>query len=238
MQTDRFQTTQTRTREIDEGLRQHMNNIYAKMTAGVLVTAIVAMVVSSSPFLYKLFMVGPPQTIVMLAPLAIVWFGFRPDRMSSGKLMMVFFLLAVLYGISFSTIAVVMAASPEFGVTVAKAFFIATGMFAGMSVFGYTTKRDLSPMITFLVMGIWGVVIAGLLNYFIFHSPMLSMLRSMIAIPLFAGVTAWQTQNMKEMYSPSMPQEFANRMGWAAALTLYISFIAMFANILNLMSQR
>jgi hypothetical protein len=238
MQTDRFETVQTRTREVDEGLRQHMNSIYAKMTGGVMVTAIVAWIVGSSPMLLNLFLGGPQAYIVMFAPLAIVMFGFRPDRMASGKLMMVFFALACLYGISFASIAVAMSANPAFGITVAKAFFIATGMFAGVSVMGYTTKMDLTPIRTFASMAIWGVIIAGVLNFFVFKSSGMDTALSMISIPLFAGITAWQTQNMKEMYSVNMSPEIAARYAWAAALTLYISFIAMFMHILNLMSQR
>lgn len=237
MQTDRFQATQTRTRQVDEGLRQHMNNIYTKMTAGVLVTAIVAWVVGNSPILLNLFLGGPQAYIVMFAPLAIVMFGFRPESMSSGKLMMVFFALSALYGISFASIAVAMAASPAFGVVVAKAFFIATGMFAGVSIIGYTTKMDLTPIRTFASMAIWGIIIAGVLNMFVFKSSGMDTVLSMVSIPLFAGITAWQTQNMKQMYNPSMPQEIVKRYGWAAALTLYISFIAMFMNILRLMSR-
>ncbi len=238
MQTDRFETTQTRTREVDEGLRQHMNSIYAKMSVGVMITAVIAWIVGSSPLLLNLFLGGPQAYIVMFAPLAIVMFGFRPDRMASGKLMLVFFGLACVYGISFASIAVAMSADPAFGLIVAKAFFIATGMFAGVSAIGYTTKVDLTPIRTFASMAIWGVIIAGVLNMFIFKSSMMDMALSMVSIPLFAGITAWQTQNMKEMYSANMSPEIAARYAWAAALTLYISFIAMFMNILNLMSQR
>ena len=237
MNTDRFETTQVRTREIDEGLRNHMNNIYAKMTAGVLVTALTAMVVGSSEMLLKLFLGGPQAYIVMFAPLAIVWFGFRPEKMEASKLMMAFFAIAVVYGISFASIAVMVSADPSFGVAVAKSFFIATSMFAGLSVFGYTTKKDLSGMQTFLTMGVIGLVGASVMNIF-FQSSMMHNVIAGVGIVLFSGLTVWQTQNMKEMYSPSMPAEFAQRMAWAAALNLYISFIAMFQYILHFMSQR
>ena len=237
MQTDRFQTTQTRTREVDEGLKQHMNNIYARMTGGVLITAIVAWVVGSSPLLLNLFLGGPQAYIVMFAPLAIIWFGFRPEKMKASQLMLAFFGLATIYGISFASIAVMVSADPAFGVAVAKSFFIATSMFAGLSVFGYTTKKDLSGMQTFITMGIIGLVAFSVMNIF-FQNSMMQNLIAGAGIVLFSGLTVWQTQNMKEMYSPSMPQELANRMGWAAALNLYISFIAMFQYILHFMSQR
>lgn len=237
MQTDRFETGRVRTREVDEGLRQHMNNIYAKMTAGVLVTAIVAWVVGSSPLLLNLFLGGPQAYIVMFAPLAIIWFGFRPDRMKASQLMLAFFGLATVYGISFASIAVMVSADPSFGIAVAKAFFIATSMFAGLSVFGYTTKKDLSGMQTFITMGIIGLVAASLMNIF-FQNSMMQNVIAGAGIVLFSGLTVWQTQAMKEMYSPNTPAEFAQRMAWAAALNLYISFIAMFQYILHFMSQR
>lgn len=224
--------------DIDVGLKNYMSNIYAKMTAGVLVTALTAMVVGSSPMLLQLFLGGPQAYIVMFAPLAIVMFGFRPDKMSSGTLMMVFMGLAVVYGISFSSIAAMAAKDAAYSIIVAKAFFIATGMFAGVSILGYTTKIDLTPIRTFASMAIWGLIIAGVLNMFVFKSSGMDIMLSMISIPLFAGITAWQTQNMKESYNPSMPAEMVKRMGWSSALTLYISFIVMFQSILSLMSQR
>lgn len=237
MNTDRLQTTQVRTREIDEGLRQHMNNIYAKMAAGVLVTALTAYVVGSSDFLLHLFLGGPQRYVVIFAPLAIVWFGFHPDRMKASTLMMAFFGIAVLYGISFSAIAVLATADPTFGVAVAKAFFVATSMFAGLSIFGYTTKKDLTPVRTFATMGIIGLIAASVLNIF-FQSDMMANVIAGVGIVLFSGITVWQTQAMRQMYSPSMPAEFAQRMGWAAALNLYISFIALFQYVLHFMNQR
>jgi len=238
MYNEKTVSSQSRSRDVDAGLKKYMSDIYAKMAGAVLVTAFTAMVVGSSPLLLNLFLGGPQAYIVMFAPLAIIMFGFRPDRMASGKLMMVFMGLAVVYGISFASIAVAVGKDPAFGVIVAKAFFIATGMFAGVSIMGYTTKIDLTPIRTFASMAIWGVIIAGVLNMFVFKSSGMDIALSMISIPLFAGITAWQTQNMKEMYNPAMSPELIKRYSWSAALTLYISFIAMFMNILNLMSQR
>lgn len=231
-------STQSQTKtEINEGLRKHMNNIYAKMSFGVLVTAIVALVVGSSPFLLNLFLGGPQRYIVMLAPLAIIWFGFRPEKMQASQLKLAFFGLATVYGISFAAIAAVATSDPTFAIAVAKSFFIATAMFAGLSIFGYTTKKDLSGMQTFLGMGIIGLVVISLMNIF-FQSSMMSNLIAGAGILLFSGLTVWQTQDMKRMYNPNMPAELAARMGWAAALNLYISFIAMFQYILHFMNQR
>ena len=238
MEPNRFATASTSTtREIDAGLRKHMNNIYARMSGGVLVTALVALVVGTSPALLNLFLGGPQKYLVIFAPLAIIWFGFRPDRMKASQLMAAFFGVAVVYGISFAAIAAVATNNPAFAVSVAKAFFIATAMFAGLSIVGYTTKKDLSGLQTFLSMGIIGLVVFGIMNIF-FQSSMLSNLIAGAGILLFSGLTVWQTQDMKRMYSPNMPAEFASRMGWAAALNLYISFIAMFQYILHFMNQR
>ena len=237
MQTDQFSRVQTAGREIDAGLRKHMNNIYAKMTFGVLVTAITAMVVGSSPMLLELFLGGPQKYLVIFAPLAIVWFGFNPARMKSSQLMAAFFGVSVAYGISFATIAILASRDMAFGTDVAKAFFIASAMFAGLSIFGYTTKKDLSAIGTFAMMGCLGLVAVSVMNIFI-QSSMMSNLIAGAGIIIFSGVTVWQTQSMKEMYHPATSREMSERLAWSSALTLYISFIALFQYILHFLNQR
>jgi hypothetical protein len=180
-----------------------------------------------------LLMGGPQAYIFMFAPLAILWFGFNPMTMPASKLRASFFLISVLYGISFSIIFLAYAKAD-----IARAFFIASAMFAGLSIFGYTTKKSLDALGSFAVMGIWGVFIASLLTMFIPVSSGIQHVISGVSILAFAGLTAWQTQTMKEMYSPSHGDEGNNRMAWSAALTLYVSFIALFQNILHLMSSR
>lgn len=231
-------TEQTQaTKRVDQGLRTYMNSIYAKMAMGVLVTALTALAVGTNEFLLNLFLGGPQRYVVMLAPLAIIWFGFRPEKMTSGQLKLGFLALSVVYGISFAAIAAVAASNPAFAVDVARAFFVATAMFAGLSIFGYTTKKDLSGMQTFLTMGIIGLVVVSLMNIF-FQSSMMSNLIAGAGILLFSGLTVFQTQQMKQMYHPSTSPEMAARYAWAAALNLYISFIAMFQYILHFMNQR
>lgn len=237
MQNPNYVSSQSKSKEVDAGLKRYLSNIYTKMTAGVLVTAIVSMIVGSSPMLLNLFLGGPQKYLVIFAPLAIIWFGFRPESMSPKQLMAAFFGLAVVYGISFASIAAVALGNPIFAVAVAKSFFITTAMFAGLSIYGYTTKRDLGPMQSFIVMGIWGIVGASVLNIF-FQNDMMSNVIAGVGIVLFAGLTAWQTQAMKEMYSPNASKDVLERIGWAAALNLYISFVAMFQYILHFMSQR
>ncbi len=236
MQNEKY-VSAAKAREVDAGLKAYMSNIYAKMTAGVLATAVVSWIVGGSPMLLQLFLGGPQKYIVLFAPLAIIWFGFRPETMSPKQLMGAFFGLATVYGISFATIAAVAMGSPVFAVMVAKSFFITTAMFAGLSIYGYTTKRDLGPMQSFITMGIIGLVAASLLNIF-FQSDMMQNVIAGVGIVLFSGLTAWQTQAMKEMYREGMSKDNTERLAWAAALNLYISFIAMFQYILHFMSQR
>jgi len=238
MEPSRFgDTTQTQATRKSEGLRKHMNSIYAKMAGGVFATAVVAFIVGSSPTLLNLFLGGPQRYIVMFAPLAIIWFGFRPETMSASKLKLAFYGVAVVYGISFAAIAAVATADAAFALTVAKAFFVATAMFAGMSILGYTTKKDLSGMQTFLSMGIIGLVVLSVINIFT-QSSMMSNLIAGAGILLFSGLTVYQTQQMKQMYHPNTAPEMAARYAWAAALNLYISFIAMFQYVLHFMNQR
>jgi len=218
-------------RSYDAGLRAHMQRVYNRMTAGVFITAVTAFIVASSPVLLQLFLGGPQRYVVMLAPLAIVWFGFNPMTMPSSRLRLSFGLLSVLYGISLSVILLLFT-----GESIAQAFFIATGMFAGLSIFGYTTRKDLGGLGTFCFMGVIGALLLGLSNLY-FKSEMIMNLVSGISIIAFAGVTAWETQRTKEMYSPHVSEEGNSRLAWAAALSLYISFIAMFQSILQLMGQ-
>lgn len=226
------ETSRTGAVRYDAGLREHMQRIYNRMTLGVLVTAVVAYVVGNSVELLNLFLNGPQRWLVMLAPLGIVMFGFNPARMSSSALRVSFLLLSAVYGISFAAIFQVFT-----GESIAKAFFVASGMFAGLSLFGYTTKKDLTGLGSFAVMGVWGALILGIINIFT-HSSGLANLISVVSIIAFAGITAWETQRMKESYSDRDDPEMASRMAWLSALNLYVSFIAMFQSVLNLMGNR
>ncbi len=232
MQTDRFSPAQSTT-NIDVGLRTHMQSVYNRMTIGVLITAITAWIVASSPSLMALFLGGPQMYVIMLAPIAIVWFGFNPATMSSGKLKMAFIGVSVLYGISFSTIAFTFA-----GADIARAFFITSAMFAGLSIFGYTTKKDLTALGSFCIMALIGLIIVSVIGMFIGFSSGVETMLSVGIVLVMAGLTAWETQNTKRMYNPANGTEINSRMAWSAALSLYISFVIMFTHILNLIQQR
>ena len=122
--------TDAQSQPIDAGLRRHMQSVYNRMVAGVLITGITAWLVSNSPALLSLFLGGPQAYIIMFAPLAVVWFGFRPERMNNNQLMLAFGGICVLYGISFATIFLAFT-----GESIARAFFMATALYAGLSIF-------------------------------------------------------------------------------------------------------
>lgn len=238
MQPNQFQQTRAGVAEIDAGLKAHMQRVYNRMTAGVLITALTSWIVSSSPTLMSLFLGGPQAYIVMFAPLALIWFGFRPERMESRTLMLSYGGICVLYGISFSVLLLAFT-----GESIVRAFFMASALFAGLSIFGYVTKKNLDALGTFAVMGVIGVLIfsigtmiAG--GFFGVDTTMMQSVIAGVGLLAFSGVTAWQTQTTKEMYSPAHGDEGNSRMAWAAALNLYISFIAIFQYLLHFLGQR
>lgn len=222
---------------IDAGLKAHMQSVYNRMTAGVFITGMTAWLVSQSPALMNFFLGGPQAYIVMLAPLAILWFGFRPERMSPSQLKLAFVALSVVYGLSFSLIFHVYTAT-----SIAQAFFMATALFAGLSIFGYATKKNLDGLGTFAVMGVWGVFVLSIGTMiaaaFGVNVSMMQTVISGIGLLAFSGITAWQTQATKEMYHASHGADANSRMAWSAALNLYVSFIAIFQYILQLLGNR
>lgn len=234
MQPERYLNTQTRSGvKYDAGLRKHFNSIYNRMALGLAVTAVTAFFVAGSPYLLQMIFGTPLKFVVMFAPIAVVWFGFNPARMSSAKLQAAFLAISVLYGISFSVIFLAFS-----GESIARAFFVTSGMFAGISVFGYVTKKDLSAWGTFLVMGIMGLFLVSVLGVFFQYSSMMHTLIDLGAVALFSGLTAFETQKAKMLYSANYGTEANSRMAWSSALTLYISFIAIFIHMLQLMNQR
>jgi FtsH-binding integral membrane protein len=223
---------------VDAGLRAHMQRVYNRMTLGLVITAITAYVASHS-FLMT-FIANPMVALPLaLAPLAIIWFGFRPDRMSSNKLRATFVLLSVLYGLSFATIFLVYVPAD-----IVRALLMTTIMFAGLSIYGYVTKRDLGPVGVFCFMGMLGLLAFSVLYMLgaafnvVEASPLISNIISIATIVIFAGLTAYETQATKEMYNPAYGEEGNSRLAWSAALNLYISFIAIFQSILQLLSNR
>ena len=216
----------------DTGLRAHMLSIYNYMTSGVLLTGIVALLVARSGFVYQI-MGGPLLWVAMLAPLAIVFaMSFGANRFSETTLKALYWAYAALMGVSLSTIFVVYT-----GGSIAATFFATAGAFAGLSLYGYTTKKDLSGMGTFLIMGVVGLLIAMVINMFL-HSTVLELAVSVLGVLIFAGLTAYDTQRLKEQYNMLRGTALAGKAVVLGALKLYLDFINMFLFLLRFMGNR
>ncbi|MBM3577213.1 MAG: Bax inhibitor-1/YccA family protein [Alphaproteobacteria bacterium] len=233
------------TAEIDQGLRAYMLGVYNYMTLGLGVTGLVALgtymlavaktapgAIALTPFGQMLY-TTPLRWVVILSPLAFVFFiGARANTISAATARNLFIAFAAVMGLSMSSLLLVFT-----GVSVARIFFITAAAFGGLSLYGYMTQRDLSAFGSFLVMGVWGLVIAGLVNLFL-QSTGLQFALSIIAVLVFAGLTAWDTQNIKDMYYAGDGYEVAQKKSVFGALSLYLDFINMFQSLLFLFGQR
>jgi FtsH-binding integral membrane protein len=231
-----------RTAEIDEGLRAHMNKVYGLMSVAMVLTGGVAWAVGNSMALLSIF--RDPLTlqpnilgwIVMFAPLAMV-FGYGALRNSAGyaTLQLYFYAFAAVMGLSLAWIFQVFT-----GVSIAQTFFVTAIAFAGLSLYGYTTKKDLSALGRFMVMGLIGLVVASLVNLFL-QSPGLMFAISAIGVLVFSGLTAWDTQNIKNNYlqhAQAGDAEWLAKSAIDGALNLYMNFINLFMFLLQFMGNR
>ena len=222
----------------DQGLRSYMLGIYNHMVLGLAISGVVAFGISllgiGSPIVQTLY-ASPVKYVVMLAPLAFVLFlSFRFENMSYGTLLGAFWAFAATMGLSLGSIFFVF----KLG-SIANAFFATAAAFGAMSLWGYTTKRNLTGMGTFLVMGLFGVVIVGLLNALFFKATGLQLALNVLVVLISAGLTAWDTQRLKEQYDYVVGD--AVMMGKASvmgALNLYLNFINMFTSLLSIFGQR
>ncbi len=217
----------------DEGLRQHMLRVFNYMGLGLVVTGLVAFVVGNTPALYVPIFNSPVKWVVMLAPLGFVlFFSFRIHAMSAGAAQMTFWAFCAVMGLSLSSVFLVFT-----GASIANTFFIAAAMFGATSLYGYTTKRDLTKMGSLLMMGLIGVIIASIANYFI-GSSALQFAVSVIGIIVFVGLTAWDTQTIKEQYAENFSAESQQKMAVFGALSLYLNFVNIFQLLLNFTGER
>ena len=218
---------------IDVGLRQYMLRVYNYMASGLALTGIVALMVAASPGALHAIYQTPLRWVVMFAPLALVFFlGARIDRMQASTAQALFWVYSALMGLSLAFIFVVYT-----GESIARVFFITGAAFAGLSLYGYTTRRDLSAFGTFLIMGLVGILIAGLVNVFL-HSTQLQFVISAAGVLVFAGLTAWDTQRIKKMYWESDGYEIAAKKAVMGALQLYLDFINLFMFMLQFLGVR
>ena len=216
----------------DEGLRSYMLSIYNYMASAVLLTGIVALVAASTGI--TLALAGTPlMWVVMLAPLGFVLaMSFGLHKMSQATLNILFWAYATVMGLSLSTIFLVFT-----GESIAVTFFATAGAFAGLSLYGYTTKKNLSGMGSFLIMGVIGLIIASLVNLFLQSSAM-SFVISGLGVLIFAGLTAYDTQRLKMQYEQLRGTEFMGKAVIMGALSLYLDFINMFMFLLNFLGNR
>ena len=221
----------------DAGLRRHMLSVYNYMTSGVLLTGIVALLFAqggTNSLAFQMVVQGGILSwLIILAPLAIVMvMSFGINRLSTGAAQALFWVFAVAMGLSLSTVFLVYTPG-----SIATAFFATAAGFASLSLWGYTTKRDLSGMGTFLIMGVFGLIVAMIINLF-WQNSVFDLAISAIGVLIFAGLTAYDTQKIKSMYFMVRGTDFIGKSAIMGALTLYLDFINLFLFLLRFMGNR
>jgi FtsH-binding integral membrane protein len=230
---------------IDVGLRAYMLRVYNDMAAGVALTGVVAWLIfnaavqtsASGQLVLTSFgqtiYGGPVMIVLFLGTLGIVFFlSFRINRLQTGTALALFMLYAGLLGVMLSSIFLTYTHG-----SIARTFFISAASFGALSLYGYTTQRDLSPIGSFLVMGLFGLILAMIVNMFL-KSTGVDFAISAIGVLIFAGLTAWDTQRIKEMYSVNDDGTVAGRKAVMGALTLYLDFINLFLFLLRFLGDR
>lgn len=222
--------------QLDQGLRAHMSKIYGLMSFAMIITGVVAFVVGNNDAMLAAIFGTPLRWVVMFAPLVVVFaFGAMVNRMSAGAAQLVFWAFAALMGLSISYIFAVFT-----GMSIAQTFFATAAAFAGLSLWGYTTKKDISGWGSFLIMGVIGLIVASVINIFI-GSAAIQFAVSVLGILIFAGLTAYDTQRLKNEY---IQMAFAGEQEWIAksaimgALSLYLNFLNMFMFLLQFMGSQ
>ena len=231
---------------IDQGLRAHMLKVYNYMASGILLTGFVALIffkmaivtgdggqiIGLTNFGNTIYNSGL-KWVFMLAPLGVViYMSFGITKMSASKAQTLFWVFAALMGASLSSIFIIYT-----GASITRVFFITAGTFGAMSIYGYTTKKDLTKMGSFLMMGLFGIIIASLVNIFM-KSSMMYFVISILGVLIFVGLTAYDTQKIKNMYLASDSGELMGKKAVMGALTLYLDFINLFIMLLRLFGQR
>jgi hypothetical protein len=216
----------------DEGLRTYMLSIYNYMASGVLLSGVVALLFARSGMAEATFG-SPLRWLIALAPLGFVMaMSFGLNRMQTSTLKTLFWGFSVAMGLSLSSIFFVYT-----GASIALTFFATAGAFAGLSLYGYTTKRNLGAMGAFMVMGLVGIIIAMLLNLFLQSSAM-ALAISVLGVLIFAGLTAWDTQRLRGMYYQVQGTDLVQKVVIMGALSLYLDFINLFQFLLSFMGDR
>ena len=228
-----FSTATKSEAQVDQGLRSYMLRVYNYMATGLGLTGLTAYFVAITPSLFNAIYGTPFYWIVALAPLGFVFYlSARLHKISFAKAQTVFWIFSGVMGLSMAYIFIAFT-----GASIARVFFITAGTFAGMSLYGYTTKKDLTGWGSFLFMGLIGLIIAMIVNIFL-QSGMLSFIISCVGVLVFVGLTAYDTQRIKEMYYASDHPEISGKKAIMGALKLYLDFINLFIMLLHLFGQR
>lgn len=231
---------------IDEGLRAYMLKVYNYMTTGLLLTGLVAYFFGKASIVTgemgqivgvtsvgALLFGSPLKWVVMLAPLGFVFYlSAKINKMSVSSAQITFWIFSAIMGLSLASIFIVYTQA-----SIARVFFISSGTFAAMSLYGYTTKKDLTKLGGFLFMGLIGIIIASLVNLF-FQSSALHFAISVIGVLVFVGLTAYDTQSIKNMYYAGDSESVGGKKALMGALRLYLDFINLFIMLLRLFGQR
>ncbi len=217
----------------DEGLRQHMLRIYNYMSAGLVLTGLVAFFVASSPTMIQAIFGTPLKWVAMLAPLAFIMvLSFGINRLSFAAAQGVFWAFCAAMGLSMASIFLVFT-----GTSIALTFFVTAATFLSMSLWGYTTKTDLSKMGSFLMMGLIGIIIASLANMF-FQSSAMQFAISVLGVVIFTGLTAYDTQAIKQQYAEGYSRDDQGKLAIMGAVTLYLDFVNLFQFLLQFLGDR
>ncbi|MEJ7934488.1 Bax inhibitor-1/YccA family protein [Sphingobium sp. AN558] len=223
----------SRSVDTDAGLRAHMLGVFRNMGLGLVITGLVAAFIGNTPVLAAAIFGTPLKWVAIFAPLAFVFFfSFRIDKMTTATARMAFWAFSAVMGVSLASVFLVFT-----GGSIAQAFFSAAVMFLAMSLWGYTTKRDLTKMGSFLMMGLIGIIVASLINIFIGSSAM-QMVVSILGVVIFTGLTAWDTQRIKSDYFQFAGHEVAEKVQVMGALSLYLNFVNLFQMLLSLTGDR
>jgi len=233
LRTARMSAAQAIDAGVDVGLRKYLLGIYNYMASGLTLTGIVALWVASSETAMQMIFGSGLSFVVMLSPLAFIMvLSFGINKMKASTAQMVFWAFCAVMGLSMASIFIQFT-----GASIARVFFITAGAFAGMSLYGYATKRDLSGFGSFLFMGLIGIIIAGVVNIFLQSSAMHFVI-SVVGVLVFVGLTAYDTQKIKAMYSEVDDSEMQGKKAIMGALTLYLDFINLFMMLLRLFGDR
>lgn len=223
----------SRSVDTDAGLRAHMLGVFRNMGLGLVITGLVAAFVANTPPLAAAIFGTPLKWVAIFAPLAFVFFfSFRIEKMTTSGARLAFYAFSAVMGVSLASVFLIFT-----GASIAQAFFSAAVMFLSMALWGYTTKRDLTRVGSFLIMGLIGILVASLINIFV-GSSALQMAVSILGVVIFTGLTAWDAQRIKSEYFAFAGTEMAAKLQVMGALSLYLNFVNLFQMLLSLTGER